>query len=66
MGLKGSKSILSLRSLPSSVRTVPVYTTKPFGGTCTQGLLRIKHQRPSCFKHSKTNLIKRSLPYYTV
>ena len=34
MGLKGSKSMLTLRSLPSSVSIVPVYTTRPFEGTC--------------------------------
>lgn len=34
MGLKGSKSMLTLRSFPSSVKMVPVYTTSPFEGTC--------------------------------
>ena len=34
MGLKGSKSMLTFFSLPSSVRMVPVYTTRPFGGSC--------------------------------
>lgn len=33
IGLKGSKSILTFFSLPSSVTMVPQYTTKPFGGT---------------------------------
>lgn len=35
MGLKGSKSMLTRFSLPSSVRMVPVYTTRPLVGTCT-------------------------------
>ena len=34
MGLKGSKSMFIFFSLPSSVMTVPVYTTRPLGGTC--------------------------------
>lgn len=34
MGLKGSKSMFIFFSLPSSVITVPVYTTRPLGGTC--------------------------------
>jgi hypothetical protein len=38
MGLNGSKSKLSFRSFPSSVIMVPVYTTRPFGGTCEQNL----------------------------
>lgn len=33
IGLKGSKSILTFFSLPSSVTIVPQYTTKPLGGT---------------------------------
>lgn len=33
IGLKGSKSILTFFSLPSSVTMVPQYTTKPLGGT---------------------------------
>ena len=53
MGLKGSKSMLTFRSLPSSVNTVPVYTTRPFGGTCTlqgSGLSTLYPQRmlPTC------------------
>ena len=37
MGLKGSKSMFIFFSLPSSVITVPVYTTRPLGGTCGAG-----------------------------
>lgn len=33
IGLKGSKSILTFFSLPSSVTIVPQYTTNPLGGT---------------------------------
>ena len=33
IGLKGSKSMLTFFSLPSSVTMVPQYTTKPLGGT---------------------------------
>lgn len=51
MGLKGSKSMLTFFSLPSSVTMVPQYTTRPLGGTakskgkqyyteCTKGLIR--------------------------
>ena len=34
--LNGSKSMFTFFSLPSSVRMVPVYSTRPLGGTCTQ------------------------------
>ena len=33
MGLKGSKSMFTFFSLPSSVTIVPQYMTRPFGGT---------------------------------
>ena len=33
IGLKGSKSMLTFFSLPSSVTMVPQYTTRPLGGT---------------------------------
>jgi hypothetical protein len=33
MGLKGSKSMFTFFSLPSSVTIVPQYMTKPLGGT---------------------------------
>ena len=33
IGLKGSKSMLILRSLPSEVMISPQYTTRPFVGT---------------------------------
>ena len=33
IGLKGSKSIVTFFSWPSSVTIVPVYRTRPFGGT---------------------------------
>lgn len=33
IGLKGSKSMLTFFSFPSSVTMVPQYTTKPLGGT---------------------------------
>jgi hypothetical protein len=36
MGLKGSKSMFIFFSFPSSVNTVPVYTTRPLGGTCSR------------------------------
>ena len=32
MGLNGSKSMLTLRSLPSSVRIWPTNSTRPLGG----------------------------------
>lgn len=36
IGLKGSKSIFTFFSFPSSVTIVPQYITKPFGGTKMQ------------------------------
>jgi hypothetical protein len=38
--LKGSKSMLILRSLPSLVMISPQYTTRPFGGTFEYSLRR--------------------------
>lgn len=39
IGLKGSKSMLTFFSLPSSVTMVPQYTTKPLGGTVKEKIV---------------------------
>ena len=50
MGLKGSKSMLTFFSLPSSVTMVPQYTTRPLGGTAG-GIISQHRQDP--VTHSK-------------
>ena len=47
IGLKGSKSIVTFFSFPSSVIIVPQYTTRPFGGTRISKLYLSKKHNPT-------------------
>ena len=68
MGLKGSKSMLILRSLPSEVMISPQYTTRPFGGTLEYSLRRcwVEVMADKTDRRLTRDLMLEAVPYFLV